>query len=33
MTAIVPFVFRLLGVGREPRVPVEQGLVTDEPAR
>jgi hypothetical protein len=33
MTAIAPFVFRLLGVGREPRVPQDQGLVTEEPAR
>ena len=33
MTAIAPFVFRLLGVGREPRVLVEQGVVTEEPVR
>jgi hypothetical protein len=33
MTAIAPFVFRLIGVGREPRTPADQGLVTEEPAR
>jgi membrane-associated phospholipid phosphatase len=32
MTAAAPFLFRLLGVGREPRIPSEQGLVTEEPA-
>jgi len=32
MTAIAPFAFRLVGVGREPAAPADQGLVTEEPA-
>jgi PAP2 superfamily protein len=32
ITAIAPFAFRLLGVGREPATPSDQGLVTEEPA-
>jgi hypothetical protein len=31
MTAIAPFLFRRVGVGREPPVHAEQGLVTEEP--
>ncbi len=33
MTAIAPFLFRLVGVGREPPVHHAQGLVTEEPVR
>lgn len=32
MTAIAPFLFRLVGVGREPPAHHTQGLVTEEPA-
>ncbi|HEY2071819.1 MAG TPA: phosphatase PAP2 family protein [Rhizomicrobium sp.] len=32
ITAIAPFAFRLIGVGREPATPADQGLVTEEPA-
>jgi membrane-associated phospholipid phosphatase len=32
ITAIAPFAFRLIGVGREPLTPSDQGLVTEEPA-
>jgi hypothetical protein len=32
MTAIAPFLFRLVGVGREPPAHHAQGLVTEEPA-
>lgn len=34
VTCIAPFLFRLVGVGREPKsTPADQGLVTEEPAR
>jgi hypothetical protein len=32
ITAIAPFAFRLIGAGREPLTPSDQGLVTEEPA-
>ncbi|HEY5337855.1 MAG TPA: phosphatase PAP2 family protein [Rhizomicrobium sp.] len=32
VTAVAPFLFRLVGVGREPPSHVDQGLVTEEPA-
>ncbi|HXM00533.1 MAG TPA: phosphatase PAP2 family protein [Rhizomicrobium sp.] len=32
VTAVAPFLFRLVGVGRKPLTPADQGLVTEEPA-